>query len=205
MHALVVNVIEVNAAMTRNIPPYLLLKAKGTVPTLGWTDAQLNPAVYMVEPSDGIWDFFLMAKKPTGIVGDAFAEIWADLTVVLPKWCRGVRVHASNNKVEHLLADSPAIIEPTRLELTSESASRDPGDAWPWTVNPETIRLASSNHESLMSNPKNNENDKLSVQSLLGRKLRVIHPGQSGDMMVHPNRVTFYLDENGEIESWLPF
>jgi hypothetical protein len=74
--------------------------AEGKVPTTGWTNPALDAFIYIVPPADGIMDFDFVAKAPTGIVGDVVLPIYADTVLPMPKWLKGVRVHAKENSKE---------------------------------------------------------------------------------------------------------
>lgn len=206
MHALVLSVTDVNVAMTKSLPPLLMLNVAGTVPTAGWTTPEIVPSVYLIEPPDGIWDFHFMATPPNGLVSQVISSIEASLTVPLPKWCVGVRVHSANNKVEEHFSDANRMSDNLVLGLATTGASRDdPGDTWPWVISDKAMRLANEIKQSLLERPENRNRSELVVDELVGRKLRVLKKGQPGDLMMHPNRVTFMLDEEGKIENWLPF
>lgn len=102
MDAKVHSVRDVFFALTRSMPPALLLRATGVVSTGGWSNPRLVPRVYVVPPSDGIWDFDFIATAPTPgtITTQGFVAHTAEEQVFpAPKWIRGVRVHASTNEV----------------------------------------------------------------------------------------------------------
>lgn len=103
MHALVLSVSDVSATMTNGSPHFLMLHVTGLVPTTGWSEGQLVPAVYSGAPDKGVWDWYFMALRPTGIVSQVRAPIAATLTVELPQWCRAVRICASTNAIEQAL------------------------------------------------------------------------------------------------------
>lgn len=107
MHALVLTVSDICAAMTQSVPPFLMLHVTGVVPTTGWTGGQLVPAVYYAAPADGVWGFQFMAQRPDGIVSQVLTPIAATLTIELPHWCRGVRISASTNELEQALLGGP--------------------------------------------------------------------------------------------------
>lgn len=214
MHALILSVSEVNAAMTKSLPPYLMLHVSGVVPTSGWTQAQLVPATYIVEPEDGIWDFEFMAVCPDGIAAQVVLPITASLTIELPRWCRGVRIRASINAMEQTLFEDTAPSEAHLVDFKTMStlpssplaATRLPEsggiDAWPWLISQDALK---SNHARIATLLERRGDSELSVGDLIGRKLRVVPKGGFVTLDLHPNRITFFLDEQGQIENWLPF
>ncbi|MFB9268380.1 hypothetical protein ACFFWD_35580 [Bradyrhizobium erythrophlei] len=77
--------------------------ASGHVPTTGWTQIELDAHVYIVPPADGIMDFDFNGKAPDGIVGEVVLPVTAQTVRRMPKWLKGVRVHAKQNAVEELV------------------------------------------------------------------------------------------------------
>lgn len=214
MHALVLSVTDVNAAMTKSLPPYLMLNVAGSVPTTGWTNPELVPAVYFVEPADGIWDFQFIAERPTGIVNQVVTNISASCSVVLPRWCRGVRIAASTNRVVQPLFSGESEGEKEALEvasfdaengLESTVAERDPGDAWPWLISRKAIQSAETGLASLLERLDKDKRSNLKVDDLVGMKIRVIPKGGFYTQDFQNDRITFLLDEKGKIDNWLPF
>ena len=86
---------------------WVAIHATGDVPTTGWTAIRLSPVFYIVQPADGIWDFNMIGDAPAGPAGDVVLPVAASLMVEAPDWCKGVRVHAANNKLESKLDDVP--------------------------------------------------------------------------------------------------
>jgi hypothetical protein len=82
---------------------YFSVYAKGKVPTTGWTNIALQPYYYIVPPRDGIMDFDFVGTPPSGIAGQVVLPVGADITLSMPKWLKGVRVHAKGNTKEALL------------------------------------------------------------------------------------------------------
>lgn len=107
------------------LPPAILVKVCGTVPTTGWTDPQLSPWIYIVPPKDGILDLDFNARPPTGIVLQVFTTICLSTTLFIPDWVRGVRVHSSTNAIE---AKLPGGKNPPEYRQLA------PVLPWPWFV-----------------------------------------------------------------------
>ena len=75
-----------------------LITAYGTTNTSGWSHARLQPYIYVQPPTDGIWDFVLVAQPPEGIALDVISPISATYvwTSADPDF-KGVRVHTATN------------------------------------------------------------------------------------------------------------
>jgi len=98
---LVSEVTTVGINEAKPLPPQIVVHAKGTVPTTGWTNPALVRVVYDVVPVDGIQDFDFVADRPEGIVGHIVTEIAAKSDLFdKPEWMKGVRVHAAGNSKE---------------------------------------------------------------------------------------------------------
>jgi hypothetical protein len=84
-----------------NGPRIVLITAYGTTVTPGWSDARLQPFVYIQPPPDGIWDFVLVAEPPTKSVREVLSHIAATYVWTLGKSeFMGVRIHSSTNTLE---------------------------------------------------------------------------------------------------------
>lgn len=76
------------------------INATGTVPTKGWENPQLIPVVYVVEPSDGIWEFSFVADGPGGR-SDVITEVNASYQWKNPPaGIKSVKVKSSSNTME---------------------------------------------------------------------------------------------------------
>ena len=78
-------------------PPNLIVTAIGIVPTYGYTNMQLLPAVYVQPPTDGVQDYFLIATPPCDPAATVQTEVsgthvFHAFTVDAP-WLTGIRVH----------------------------------------------------------------------------------------------------------------
>ncbi len=102
------DVVEVQCSLEKSSPPNLRLDVTGLVPSSGWSDVQLLRRVYVQPPPDGIWEYDLVAKRPTGIVLWVISEVKASHS-----WTRfpeadveGVRVYGVGRGVQTVsLAD----------------------------------------------------------------------------------------------------
>jgi hypothetical protein len=89
---------------------YALITALGKVPTTGWTQARLDPYIYIQPPPDGIWDFVFVAKPPSGIAADVVLPIAATYLWKIGSFhLKGVRVHSATNAIEELIGKSTKI------------------------------------------------------------------------------------------------
>lgn len=105
----VLEVTSVDLTIFKSEPPILAIYAKGTVPTTGYKNGQLFPWIYIQAPPDGIWDFDFVADQPDGPQADVICPIDAQYYWhSFPKDMKGVRIHASLNKMEALLGEAGA-------------------------------------------------------------------------------------------------
>jgi hypothetical protein len=97
---IVPKILEASWVMEEKNPPNLLVKAKGEVPTAGYSNEQLTRAVYVMPPADGIQDYFLTAKPPEGMAAQVISTVEAsNRWDGIPKWVRGIRIHGVGDGV----------------------------------------------------------------------------------------------------------
>jgi hypothetical protein len=104
-------------------PRAVVVSAKGTVVTLGWTQADLVPWMYIVRPKDGILDLDFVATPPTENAIQLLSPIGVLKAFSVPNWLRGIRVHSSQNEIETMLAEDI---------LSKNVASATEGWPLPW-------------------------------------------------------------------------
>jgi len=97
--------------ISNNNPPLLMVTAAGQVNSTGWSDGKLIPWVYVDQPADGIQDFDFVATAPSGEVLWVMRPIVGEGTIELADWIKGVRIHASSNKIEVMLDDASCSVE----------------------------------------------------------------------------------------------
>ncbi|MGO4405249.1 hypothetical protein AB4Z10_13435 [Bosea sp. RAF48] len=88
-------------------PPAISVEVKGYTPTSGWQFPELGPWMYIAEPADGILDLDFIATPPTGFVLQVFTPISVTQAFPIPKWVKGVRVHAATNNMVKMF-DAPS-------------------------------------------------------------------------------------------------
>lgn len=96
-------------------PPAISIYAKGRVNSSGWSRPELLPFVYIAPPADGILDVDFVAEAPTGVALPVISPITVSVSISVPTWLRGVRVHSSTNVQEALLGtpfNSPLDLRP---------------------------------------------------------------------------------------------
>jgi hypothetical protein len=96
----IMDVQSVQAVIVKTNPPGLVVSASGEVATAGWTNIRLEPFFYIMPPADGIWDLDFSGDPPTGFVAQVVLPVSASITLPVPKWLKGVRVHAAQNQIE---------------------------------------------------------------------------------------------------------
>ena len=72
------------------------VRARATVPSLGWSAPELVPYSTAVAPRDGIYDLDFLADAPHGSAS-VLDVLAADVSLILPSTTKGIRVHASVN------------------------------------------------------------------------------------------------------------
>jgi hypothetical protein len=86
----------------------VLITALGMVTTTGWSQAHLQPFIYIQPPPDGIWDLVFVAKPPSGIVADVVSPICTTYVWKLGGYdLKGVRVHSATNTITQKVTDEP--------------------------------------------------------------------------------------------------
>jgi hypothetical protein len=144
MDAKVFEVTSVSFALTKSLPPGLIIHSTGKVSSSGWSNARLVPYVYLAPPQDGIWDFDLIATPPEKIALTVICPISAsEFIEPMPSWCRGVRVHAGSNEMSSgesgLGAEMIRVLSPSssgQSVVGLKNAGAEGGaDTFPWAVN----------------------------------------------------------------------
>jgi hypothetical protein len=89
----------VTATRLNTNPPALVVSVIGTTPTAGWTCIQLFRRSHNKLPVDGIWEYDLLAKRPTGMVATQLVDVQAeDIWQSYDSTIKGVRVFAGEKK-----------------------------------------------------------------------------------------------------------
>ncbi|WP_156385519.1 hypothetical protein [Ramlibacter sp. Leaf400] len=196
--------------MTKSMPPGLMVSAKARVPTPGWRNALLVPWTYVTEPDDGIWDFDFLASPPTSMD----IQVISGLDVQghffpAPRWCRGVRVHGSQNSIASgekealpvLALDDRFVpfpwarrqlIEVARSMSAEGAPARDPGDAFPWTL-PATDSMEIKSDQRQDSVNILNE----PISTLIGPPVRIFSEGDAVTMDYRKDRINIVRAKYG--------
>lgn len=82
------------------------VRARASVPSLGWRDPELVPYVSVIAPRDGIYDVDFIAAAPDRGAASVIDVLVVESPMRLPPTVRGVRVHASANSMVGLLRES---------------------------------------------------------------------------------------------------
>lgn len=167
----ILEVKSVDVSVVKTKPAQIHIVAHGTVPTSGWTNAELSPWFYIRPPEDGIQDFDFSAEEPGGIVLEVITCISAEVSIPRDPgdyWgpgqpLRGVRVHARLNSKE-ALCDGPD-------QLKQAVLLSDNPVPWPWLL------------------PKKQP----AGRDLLGKSLRVYQTGDALTKDYRPDRANIEL------------
>ncbi len=104
-------------------PSKVKISAFGTASTSGWTAPQLVPFVYIQAPPDGIYDFILVALRPSS--GGTLPVLTplpepASITEIEPDGFNGVRIHALENQLQKVLAPASGVVALQAIDSTAE-------------------------------------------------------------------------------------
>ncbi len=178
--------------------------AFGRAPTSGWKNAHLIPYIYIMPPSDGIWDFDLVATAPDGISLQVISPISADpLVIQVPAWFKGVRVHASSNETVSMVSAEKSIAD--LLDFSGSAPKALGVDGWPWRVTPLAggsnpwpwSAGSKAKQKPEYDNPKTLSDP---LGSLIGKFPRVYEEGSAVTMDYRPDRVNLVTSkESGQI------
>jgi len=100
-------VIAVEYAYEKCLPPNLVIHVTGEVPSVGWTDVQLIRRAYVKPPVDGIWEYDLVARPPSGRAKAKPTRVTAgDRWTGMKEIIAGVRIYGVDSGVKELRFDA---------------------------------------------------------------------------------------------------
>ena len=105
---------DVTYAVQKINPPVLIVKVTGQVRTLGYSKPTLTRTQSVTPPQDGVQDYQFTAIPPTGIAGQALAEVhaedaWPDFEKSAP-WLKGVRIRGTGTGVKLIWIKADVIV-----------------------------------------------------------------------------------------------
>lgn len=183
----ILEVTAVHLAVLKSHPPKIHLVATGQVPTSGWRNAALNPWFYIAPPKDGVQDFDFTADEPVGIVSQVVVPVTAEVLIdrdPATYWgpdapLLGVRIHARMNAGDATFADGGGAGDAKVLS-----------DRWvPWPL--ALADLGDGLPDLFPSRPAASPAD--AVSTLIGKELRVYHPGDPLTLDWRSNRVNIQV------------
>jgi hypothetical protein len=183
---LVYKITDVKIHILKCNPPKLSISIQGLYNSTGWSFPHLIDHLYIVEPSDGIWDYSCLALPPTRQtncipVPFSFTQIF---DTIPGKLC-GVRIHSNTTPpVVARFADPKAAFAPYALDSEPDFQS------WQGKL---LIR-------SGQANPGGEVVLEDTLKSL-GTKYRILDPKDFGAPGIEFDRLTILLDENNFIVS----
>jgi hypothetical protein len=122
MFARIYAIDSIQFRILKSFPPKLVLVVAGRATSTGWTDAELGTWMYIRPPADGILDFDFLARMPKGLSLPVLTPIAATITLPLPTWAKGARVHAASNEMTIDFSDP------------GKAKAVDAGSVpWPWS------------------------------------------------------------------------
>jgi len=132
MDARVYSIDDVRVEALDAVPLAISVSVAGQVNSTGWTNPRLAPWTYAEPPKDGIIDCDFIANAPTGFVIFVFSPIGLVCSLPVPDWVKGVRIHASSNKLDAILKHTSKAAE---TSITMNDGSMRPsgeGIPGPW-------------------------------------------------------------------------
>jgi hypothetical protein len=161
-------------------PPQYIVQAAGEVPSGGWRSPRLVPTGDSV---DGIQNFDFVADPPS--TSDGVIAMISSVTASVKlgpnlEGLRGVAINSATNSLGRLLEES----------WPAARVAAGGVDVWPWFYHESDGTDVIP--RSLTTLPSNIP---LSLRDLVGRRLRVVRPGDKVKMDLVPGRVTIHLDE----------
>lgn len=110
----ILTVDDIQITLLKSNPPQLTISAVGTVSSGGWSNGQLVEYVYIVPPSDGMYEYDFVAEPPDEAAIQVLTPIFAGtIRANLPKELKGIRVRSSTNSREASLS-SARIVQPSQ-------------------------------------------------------------------------------------------
>jgi hypothetical protein len=181
--------------------------ARGRVPTSGWSNGRLTPYVYISPPESGIWDFGFIATAPSGIALQVITNIESAIFAApKPPWCKGIRVHAATNEIES--TTSHDALTPNRMTLFGggdtpwpwgERGSTNVAGNWvpfPWADEPWPWVADVKKYVATLNTPDSKHLNN-TINSLIGKPVRVYHEGDPITMDFRADRVNIVLSRAG--------
>jgi len=96
-------IIKIEHVIQTSEPPNLVITAYGKVPTAGWKQVQLIRRIYIVPPSDGIWEYDMLGLRPTGPAAQVVTTVRAkNVWENYDKQIKGVRVYGIGRGAKEL-------------------------------------------------------------------------------------------------------
>lgn len=125
IHAKISSVEEVRFYIFRIDPVFIAITAEGRAVSTGW-QGTLTPISYEPAPTDGIleFDFNASIREEQKVVRTP-TPISASLSLAIPSWAQGIRVHASANTLDG--KDCSASLKP----MANLKVGNNPVP-WPW-------------------------------------------------------------------------
>ena len=94
-------ILKIDVQIQESDPPNLVVTAIGQVPSGGWKQVQLIRRIYVKPPADGIWEYDLLAQKPSGVATTVMTPVGAKNTwKAYDTSIKGVRVYGIGRGVK---------------------------------------------------------------------------------------------------------
>lgn len=99
-------IVKLEYKIQESDPPSLVVTAYGEVPTAGWKQVQLLRRIYVKPPSNGIWEYDLLAQRPGGMAAQVISYVKATNTwSEYDESIQGIRVYGVGEGVHEVKFD----------------------------------------------------------------------------------------------------
>jgi hypothetical protein len=102
-------IVKIEHEIQTSDPPNLVITAYGKVPTGGWKQVQLLRRIYVNPPSDGIWEYDMLALPPSGPATQVETLVRAkNQWKAYDQTIKGVRVYGVRSGIKEVLFSKKA-------------------------------------------------------------------------------------------------
>lgn len=174
-------ILRVGVAILESSPPRFVVRATAEVNSGGWTQPRLVASGDVV---DGVltFDFVAHAPAPGTVAPAVMTSLTASQNLGFASGVKTVRVRSETNSIDKELEQAWVV----------EVAADGIGDAFPWASAMGGPDLFPWSVKSLRDLP-------ISLRDIVGRRFRLVRPGDSVTQEIQPGRVTVHVNEEGRV------
>jgi len=97
------SILRVETAALESDPGQLRITVEAEVPTAGYSQPALEQVFYLVEPSDGIYEIYVMANPPAEMAAEVVSTLEMSIDLPADAGVMGYRIVAGGNCVTLML------------------------------------------------------------------------------------------------------